>query len=127
MNWKKCLIVTLLICLITPMTFGQQEGLERLKELIASTIQPNRLYPGLAVREFSLGIVEAAYLAIMTTSEEIAEDAAAEAARPLLVEIDGLEAWKKGAQTRINQNNLVLFLSAAGAFGIGLLFGVLVE
>jgi len=81
---RLCLIVISSTLLIIPTTFA--DPLTR--EEVDSAIDSEELYPGSAVRAFLYEMIDA------TTEElqETAEEAAATAARPLLVEIAGLEA-----------------------------------
>jgi len=113
---RLCLTVMLSILLIMPTTFA--DPLTR--DEVDSVIDSEELYPGSAVREFLYVMIEETETAL----QETAEEAAATAARPLLVEIAGLEArvevleeWIQ-AETWERILEIALGVLAGGAIGV---------
>ena len=117
---KKCLMMILLTALLMPMIYATPT--EPSSQELYSAIDPNRFYPGSAVKEFAEKIFQEADLAIRGAYYQGKIDGAATAARPLLIKIDGLEAWKEGAEHKLTRSFLktVLFMSG------GLFFGYLI-
>ncbi len=116
---KRCLMIILLIALLTPMIYATPTTPEPSVQELYSAIDPNLFYPGSAVKEFAEKIFQEADIAIRGAYYQGMIDGAAQAAVPLLIKIEGLEAWKDGAEDKLAGSFLktVLFMSGSLVFG----------
>ena len=117
-NWTKCLIVILSILLITPTIFA--DPLTRAD--VDSAIDSEELYPGSEVREFLYTMIDATDQEI----QETAETAATTAARPLLVEIAGLDATIEVLEDDLEARPWILVGSAIIVLALGGTIGYLI-
>ncbi len=121
---KKCLLMILLIALLMPMIYAIPAN-PSAQELY-SAIDPNLFYPGSAVKEFAEKIFQEADMAIRGAYYQGKIDGAAEAAVPLLIENEGLRAWKDGAEDKLFGKFLKTALFVVGAAAAGFTIGVIV-
>ena len=121
---KKCLLTILLIALLMPMIYATPAN-PSAQELY-SKIDPSLYYPGSAVKEFAEKIFQEADMAIRGAYYQGKIDGAAEAAVPLLIENEGLRAWKDGAEDKLLGNFLKTALFVVGGIATGLVVGVIV-
>ena len=114
---KRCLMMILLMALLMPMIYATPT--EPSSQELYSAIDPNLFYPGSAVKEFAEKIFQEADIAIRGAYYQGMIDGAAQAAVPLLIKIEGLEAWKDGAEDKLAGSFLktVLFMSGSLVFG----------
>lgn len=117
-NWIKCLIMTLSILLIIPTTFA--DPLTRAE--VDSAIDSEELFPGSEVREFLYTVIEETEREL----QETAEEAAATAARPLLVEVAGLEATVEVLEDDLEARPWILVGSALIVLALGGTIGYLI-
>ncbi len=119
---KRCLMMILLMVWLIPMIYATPT--EPSSQELYSAIDPNRFYPGSAVKEFAEKIFQEADLAIRGAYYQGKIDGAAQAAVPLLIKIDGLEAWKDGAEDKLAGNFLKIVLFMSGGLFFGYLIGM---
>ena len=118
---KRCLMMILLTALLMPMIYATPTN-PSAQELY-SAIDPNRFYPGSAVKEFAEKIFQEADLAIRGAYYQGKIDGAAEAAVPLLIENEGLRVWKDGAEDKLAGSFLKTVLFMSGSLFFGYLIG----
>ena len=118
---KRCLMMILLMVLLMPTIYATPTESPKEPSIaeLYSAIDPGLYYPGSVVREFAEKIFREADRMIMMAYQQGKIDGAAQAGTPLLVEIDGLRAWKEGAEDKLNSRfvKTVLFVSAAFVAG----------
>ena len=119
MQLRRWTLLMLLICLITPMTFGQLLTPEE----IDSMIQPEMLYQGSDVRDALKEIIAAAQAEIKRASEEAVRAAVA----PLLGKIEEQDIIIKGQRREIIRAKVGGALKIIGSLGVGFAAGVLTE
>jgi hypothetical protein len=128
---RKCLIALWLTASLTPAMCESPPSWEELKQQVNSEIEPTMLYPGSAVQAFALDLIEAGEIAIDQAAKDGGEAAAAEAARPLLVEIAGLTkerdtaagiARKSATRVRVLKAACIILAVAVVGEGAALLF-----
>ena len=119
---KRCLMMILLMVWLIPMIYATPT--EPSSQELYSAIDPNRFYPGSAVKEFAEKIFQEADLAIRGAYYQGKIDGAAQAAVPLLIKIDGLEAWKDGAEDKFTRSFLKTVLFMSGGLFFGYLIGM---
>ena len=122
---KRCLMMILLTALLIPMIYATptESPTESSSQELYSAIDPSLFYPGSAVKEFVEKIFQEADLAIRGAYYQGKIDGAATAARPLLIKIDGLEAWKEGAEHKLTRSFLKTVLFISGSLVCGYLIG----
>ncbi len=118
---KRCLIMILLTALIMPMIYATPTN-PSVQDLY-SAIDPSLFYPGSVVKEFAEKIFEEAIMGMQGAYHQGKIDGAATAARPLLIKIEGLEAWKEGAEDKLAGSFLKTVLVMSGGLFFGYLIG----
>ncbi len=123
---KRCLMMILLTALLMPMIYATPTGspTEPSSQELYSAIDPNRFYPGSAVKEFAEKIFQEADMAIRGAYYQGKIDGAAEAAVPLLIENEGLRVWKDGAEDKLAGSFLKTVLFMSGGLFFGYLIGM---
>ncbi len=122
---KRCLMMILLTALLMPMIYATptESPTEPSAQELYSEIDPSLFYPGSAVKEFAEKIFQEAGIAIRGAYYQGKVDGAAQAAVPLLIKIDGLEAWKDGAEDKFTRSFLKTVLFMSGSLFFGYLIG----
>ena len=114
----RCLTVTLSILLTIPTIFAAP--LTRAE--VDSAIDSEELFPGSEVREFLYTMIEETDKAL----EETAEEAAATAARPLLVDIAGRDATIEVLEDQLEARPWILIGSGIAVLSLGGVIGYMI-
>ena len=126
---KRCLMMMLLIVFLMPAIYATptESPTEPSRQELLSAIDPSLYYPGSVVREFVKKMFQEVDRAAIAAYHQGKVDGAAQAAVPLLIEIQGLRAWKEGAKDKLMGKFLKTVLFVVGGIAVGFIAGTIIQ